>query len=738
MQIHLSDDKVPVITNDHGVDFSFADPEFWMYFSVPERPAFLIAKGFADYWHSTMGGSDERLPRSFAHAIASVHRAENLLELAQVSMPVPLFLHLPEYISEEKALLAAPSHRRAVEEATKRGTVVTAAELFRTSNPFEIPLLYILLPVEKRPSEPSHWSVWKAAASELFDQLRRLDLPSSYDTIIQQRFRLRDCLQDGAIYIRGRRLTSQEPLENVFPPLKKHRPVQWGPLGYDANTALNSHFCVSGMARSGKTTLLRILFQSLHAAQDLNVRFVLYDAKPEILPYLFSPQYLQQHTTKEELESSFYLLNPFDRRTTAWHIAADADSPENARHIAQVLFPDAPPNATTDYFPKAARNVAVAIMRSLRRKAGDKWSFYDLLAALQPENTMAVLAEYPDAQQVYQTYLAGTGSSSGDLAKTLSALTGLTMPAAWSWHNSTGPRLSLREWVKSQTKSIVLADNHAYPESSREINRILLDLLARYLLAIGKDSPCHTFLYLDEFEHLGHIPVLPILVKQGASLNVNLAMCFHDLGLLKNVYGAATEGIVGQCQFFAFLAVNDRSTAKWASDIIGEQEVEIPQHSSRRGTSPQHSSTDEMITFQRVSRSVVLPEEIRSLPLTDSANGLNGYFFAPQHHPYKGNIPATKLFPPRATPATDGKETYSLWPATPRIKEYESQLPNFLEPPEDTFSTLYELGFRKSGQFIPPAYDRQSEPESSDRLSDPERPTSGLLDNPFGLDFGNE
>ena len=408
---------------------------------------------------------------------------------------------------------------------------------------------------------------------------------------------------------------------------------------------LSSHFCVSGITRSGKTTLLRLLFQSLHTALQDEARFILYDAKPELLPCIFSPQYLKTPRTKEELESNFYLMNPFDRRCTAWHIAADADSPETARRVAQVLFPDAPPTATTDYFPKAARIVAVAVMKSLRQKAGTNWTFYDLLAALQPENTMAVLAEYPHAQQVYQTYLTGTGASAGDLAKTLSAMTALTMPAAWSWHSSSRPKLSFRDWVQSQTKMIVLADNHAYPESTHEINRIVLDLLARYLLAAGKDTPCHTFLYLDEFEHLGHVPVLPKLVKQGASLNVNLALCFHDLGMLQAVYGGATEGLLGQCHYFAFLAVNAPSTANWASGLIDEQEVDIEQYSQRHtGIKQVSAPDDEMVTYQRQTRSVVPPVEIKNLPLTSSANGLTGYFLTPYHHVYKGHLPAAKLF----------------------------------------------------------------------------------------------
>jgi hypothetical protein len=59
------------------------------------------------------------------------------------------------------------------------------------------------------------------------------------------------------------------------------------------------------------------------------------------------------------------------------------------------------------------------------------------------------------------------------------------------------------------------------------------------------------------------------------------------------------------------------------------------------------------------------------------------------------HLPAAKLFlSPNAKPVKN-EEHNLLWPAASNVDKYEAQLPELLEPPDDTFATLYQLGFRK-------------------------------------------
>ncbi len=123
-----------------------------------------------------------------------------------------------------------------------------------------------------------------------------------------------------------------------------------------------------------------------------------------------------------------------------------------------------------------------------------------------------------------------------------------------------------------------------FEDAVTELNRILLNLLSRQLLAV-KSSPARTFIYLDEFEHLGYIAKLKKIGQQGASRQIHLALSLHSLDTLKTVYGQETEGILGECAFKAFLSVENRNTANWASESIGTEDVVIDQKSIQTGTS---------------------------------------------------------------------------------------------------------------------------------------------------------
>ncbi|HMO84030.1 MAG TPA: type IV secretion system DNA-binding domain-containing protein, partial [Lacipirellulaceae bacterium] len=209
--------------------------------------------------------------------------------------------------------------------------------------------------------------------------------------------------------------------------------------------------------------------------------------------------------------------------------------------------------------------------------------------ALQLENIESVMSVTRRGQDLYANYFRGSSPAVEDLHRTLRTKTALLLPAAAAWRNATR-RLSLREWVKSQTKTIVLLNDERHLKASRELNRILLNILSQELLAT-KNPPARTFLYLDEFEHLGRIEMMTSLAHRGADLKINMALAFHDLGTLKRVYDTDTEGILGDAHFQAFLKLRTISTSEWASNQIGTCEVKVKQKSTQRGTTRHHSAT---------------------------------------------------------------------------------------------------------------------------------------------------
>ena len=530
------------------------------------------------------------------------------------------------------------------------------------------------------------------------------------------------------------------------------------------------------MPRSGKTTLLRLLFQSLHTNVTPPPRFVFYDAKANLLPYMFPPGSMSGEGLNDEAAEALFILSPFDERGTAWDIATDAPNPLAAREIAEILFPEPDPKKKDEFFSPAARDVTVEVMRALTRKAGTNWTLFDLLSSLQLENIEAVMSSNPGGAQRYTTYFRGSGSSTDDLIKTLRAKTALLLPSAAAWRFAK-QRLGLRQWAQSHTKSIVLLRVEKHPKACNEINRILLNVLSQELLA-NENPKARTFLYLDEFEHLERIDRMIDLADDGVSQQVNMALAFHDLGTLKEVYGGATEGILGDAIFRAFLKVNTRSTSEWASEQIGSPEVKVTQKSTQRGSTKheatreadpdrESSQAGETVSDHYAIRTLVLPDEVRDLPMPHETENITGYFLAPGHGPYLGTLPTSNLFRSaedflNAQYSEDN--FYALWPKVEGVSERCPQPDERYDVPDDTFFTLHQLGIEKPGyapptpatppQVTPPSLPEPSPPDVQNRSiqtppsdvspadnedrTPPPPPAESEYDIDIDPDFGNE
>ena len=106
-------------------------------------------------------------------------------------------------------------------------------------------------------------------------------------------------------------------------------------------------------------------------------------------------------------------------------------------------------------------------MLALNQQGGTKWTLYDLLSALQLENIESVMSVTRRGQDLYANYFRGSSPAVEDLHRTLRTKTALLLPAAAAWRNATR-RLSIRDWVKSQTKTIVLLNDERHLKASRE------------------------------------------------------------------------------------------------------------------------------------------------------------------------------------------------------------------------------------------------------------------------------
>jgi len=768
LQIERSDTNVRLKTPD-GFAYELCHPETWMYAGLDDQTAKDITGGFPDYWTETTIADAKRCDAKLHHRLkdlqgasreqlAEAHRADKdtLLRLCNANdLPLPKQFTLERRLAEE----CIQKESEQMKEIARIGF----------STPAFSPFSHVYMYYKYSHTHSAH--IWQRAAAQLLcallddrnvrrhpEHLPRLKVspPQSAEsaaknsTSPEKASVLSSESFEGITHQRGPSLAKQQGLEMAHY-RSSSRSIQWGPLFYDEGAVNHSHFCVAGTARGGKTTLLRLLFQSLHSNLTPPPRFVFYDAKAKLLPCIFRPGALKGEQLDDEVAAAVHLLSPFDLRHTAWDIAQDAPSRAAAHEIATILFPVGD-SAQEGYFSPASRDVAAEVMLALNQQGGTKWTLYDLLSALQLENIESVMSVTRRGQDLYANYFRGSSPAVEDLHRTLRTKTALLLPAAAAWRNATR-RLSIRDWVKSQTKTIVLLNDERHLKASREINRILLNILSQELLAT-KNPPARTFLYLDEFEHLGRIEMMTSLAHRGADLKINMALAFHDLGTLKSVYGTDTEGILGDAHFQAFLKLRTISTSEWASNQIGTCEVKVKQKSTQRGTTRHQSATrdeefsdawqsGESESEHYVTRQLVLPDEIRDLPMPYDAKQITGYFLAPRHDPYLGTLPQSKVLRSLSeyvAAERSGQNFYALWPEIKDVSEHCPKPDESFDLPDDSFATLYQLGFRKPG--YSPDEDlgpnRFDEPEPSHQSADAERPKNGLLDIDFGFDFGDD
>jgi hypothetical protein len=152
------------------------------------------------------------------------------------------------------------------------------------------------------------------------------------------------------------------------------------------------HMATIGTIGSGKTTLIRLLLQSI-APRFLKDRtedpeqLVIFDGKTEIVPILHGLG-LTPETT------NFHILNPYDQRGVGWRISDGVKEPAMAQNLASIIIPEET-NSSAPYFSKSAQQLTYAAILGLNEFFHD-WSLRDLIICFDSwERLLAVTAADP-------------------------------------------------------------------------------------------------------------------------------------------------------------------------------------------------------------------------------------------------------------------------------------------------------------------------------------------------------
>ncbi|MEO0870864.1 MAG: type IV secretion system DNA-binding domain-containing protein [Pseudomonadota bacterium] len=360
------------------------------------------------------------------------------------------------------------------------------------------------------------------------------------------------------------------------------------------------HFAFLGTTGAGKTTVLRQMLDMVEARGE---PALVYDTSGEFVAHYYRP------------ERGDVILNPFDARSACWSPFLEIDHPADADRIARQLVSETG-ERDDDVWLETSRILVANILRVLN--AEGRTTLPDLLDALQAktkEDLKEWLAGTSSARTFEDDADRATGSVLFMLAKASTLLQFL-----WS-EPGDAESFSFREYVKGLDQRegpkpwIFVPRKEDYFEAMKPLLACWLECAASTTLGLEPSSQRRLWFFLDELADLPRVDNLTRLLPEGRKFGAGVVLTFQAIGQMHRRYGRdSAEAILGCCNTKLYLQLIDRETRKWASENIGDVEVEVRSASESFDYGP-NSGRSSMGSTRHV-RPAVIESNLRLEPHT--------------------------------------------------------------------------------------------------------------------------
>lgn len=134
--------------------------------------------------------------------------------------------------------------------------------------------------------------------------------------------------------------------------------------------------------------------------------------------------------------------------------------------------------------------------------------------------------------------------------------------------------------------------------------RLICSQVIQYIerTKFDKDKDLPVLMMIDEFFQLGRFPSIVNTLTYAPGFGLRLWLIVQDLNQLKINYPKEWETILGACGVKQFFGINELTTAKYLSELIGEGEVDVPTITMTRNESETSGKTSSKT--EGVSRTV--------------------------------------------------------------------------------------------------------------------------------------
>jgi hypothetical protein len=344
-----------------------------------------------------------------------------------------------------------------------------------------------------------------------------------------------------------------------------------------------STMCI-GASRSGKTSALKTLASQI----DHSETAIFAHGSAQEYPEYF----------REDLDLEVVRLGVANS-THHWNLFRDCQNEHDLKMISKALFGE-----SDDYFRKAARQVFAAILIVLEREDSiGQPSHRDAREAVMTSNateTYEKLSQHADLKGIAQHI---DPSSEKQQTGVWSSVT-QTVDDVFTGDFAQEGSFSIREYLDDPSDRAVVIESPEVSRGTGPMYRVLLDEVINRSMKHSRDC----FLLLDEIDTLPALDNLSDLAARGLAQDCRMLLGIQTVGQLRDVYGKATDGVIGNTtQVIGFAPGNDDgATVKFYQSIVGERRDTVTNISTSRR---RHTAGHERVTRSK--------REKDRLPLTE-------------------------------------------------------------------------------------------------------------------------
>jgi len=308
------------------------------------------------------------------------------------------------------------------------------------------------------------------------------------------------------------------------------------------------HIQVMGDTGVGKTTLL---IQMLSQIEDRGDSAIIYDPAGEFIQRFY------------RAGRGDIVLNPLDARSPYWSPSSELKTPAEARTIAASLYQPTS-DKKGEFFTETPQKVFAHLLKY-------RPTPQELVAWMSDESEIdrrvegtelaAMIAkDAPDQRN-------GVLGSLGLIADALRLLPSEDSVQQNSW--------SATQWAETREGWIFLSStNEAEQDALRPLHSLWIDLLILRLLAPAKEGQKRAWFVIDELATLQRLPQFHTALTKGRKSNNPIIFGYQGKAQLEVIYGHLAEVMLSQPATKIVMKTGEPKAAKWASELIGEVEIE--------------------------------------------------------------------------------------------------------------------------------------------------------------------